>query len=44
LAEAAYIGADAARELRDASELLAEVRRADPELKGSLEAAVAEIA
>jgi DNA-binding CsgD family transcriptional regulator len=41
LAEAAYIGADAARELRNASELLAEVRRADPELKGSLEAAVA---
>jgi DNA-binding CsgD family transcriptional regulator len=41
LAEAAYIGADVAGELRNASQLLAAIRRSDPELKGSLEAAVA---
>ncbi|WP_326568924.1 LuxR family transcriptional regulator [Amycolatopsis rhabdoformis] len=36
LAEAAYIGADATGQLRDASELLEGARLADPELKGSL--------
>jgi DNA-binding CsgD family transcriptional regulator len=41
LAEAAYVGADTAGELRSASQLLSEIRRADPELKESLQAAVA---
>jgi DNA-binding CsgD family transcriptional regulator len=41
LAEAAYVGADSGGDLRNASQLLAEIRRADPELKGSLQAAVA---
>jgi DNA-binding CsgD family transcriptional regulator len=41
LAEAAYIGADVTGELRSVSKLLADGRRADPELSGSLHAAVA---
>jgi DNA-binding CsgD family transcriptional regulator len=41
LAEAAYVGADVTGELRSASRLLTEVRRGDPELKRSLQAAVA---
>jgi DNA-binding CsgD family transcriptional regulator len=39
LAAAAYIGMDVAGDLRSASRLLDEVRRADPELTGSLQAA-----
>jgi DNA-binding CsgD family transcriptional regulator len=39
LATAAYIGMDVAGELRSASRLMDEVRRADPEFKGSLRAA-----
>jgi DNA-binding CsgD family transcriptional regulator len=39
LAAAAYIGTDVAGELRGASRLVDEVRRIDPELKGSLQAA-----
>ncbi|HEV7419590.1 MAG TPA: AAA family ATPase [Mycobacterium sp.] len=39
LAAAAYIGMDVAGELRSASRLMDEVRRVDPELKGSLRAA-----
>jgi DNA-binding CsgD family transcriptional regulator len=39
LAAAAYIGMDVAGELRGASRVLDEVRRVDPELKGSLQAA-----
>jgi DNA-binding CsgD family transcriptional regulator len=39
LAAAAYIGADVAGELRSASRLLDEMRRVDPELTGSLQAA-----
>jgi DNA-binding CsgD family transcriptional regulator/ABC-type transport system involved in cytochrome c biogenesis ATPase subunit len=39
LAAAAYIGADVAGELRSASRFLDDVRRVDPELKGSLQAA-----
>jgi DNA-binding CsgD family transcriptional regulator len=41
LSNAAYIGADVTGELRSASQLLARARRTDPELKGSLQAAVA---
>ncbi|MBV2353856.1 AAA family ATPase [Streptomyces sp. J2-1] len=41
LAEAAYIGADAGGELRNASVLLDNARRADPALRGSLLAAAA---
>lgn len=41
LAEAAYVGADVAGELRDVSQLLVDARNAAPELGGSLEAAVA---
>ncbi|HET7047959.1 MAG TPA: AAA family ATPase [Solirubrobacteraceae bacterium] len=41
LGEAAYIGAEMTGGLRDASELLAEVRRVDPKFKQSLQAAVA---
>jgi hypothetical protein len=41
LAEAAYIGADVTGDLRNASQLLDNARRADPELSGSLQAAVA---
>ena len=41
LAEAAFVGADVAGELRSAAELLVEARRADPELRGSLRAAAA---
>jgi len=41
LSEAAYIGADVTGELGSASQLLAHARRTDPELKGSLQAAVA---
>ncbi|WP_328436412.1 AAA family ATPase [Streptomyces sp. NBC_00444] len=41
LAEAAYVGSDVAGELRTAAELLVAARRADPELRGSLQAAVA---
>jgi DNA-binding CsgD family transcriptional regulator len=40
LAHAAYIGADVAGALQDASRLLAEARAADPRLGGSLPAAV----
>jgi hypothetical protein len=40
LAEAAYVGADVAGELRDASRLLADARQADPGRGGSLQAAV----
>jgi hypothetical protein len=39
LAAAAYIGADVAGELRSASRFVDDVRRVDPELKGSLQAA-----
>jgi DNA-binding CsgD family transcriptional regulator/tetratricopeptide (TPR) repeat protein len=39
LAAAAYIGMDVTGELRSASRVMDEVRRADPELKGSLQAA-----
>jgi DNA-binding CsgD family transcriptional regulator/tetratricopeptide (TPR) repeat protein len=39
LAAAAYIGTDVTGELHSASRLLDEVRRIDPELKGSLQAA-----
>ncbi|WP_427917302.1 AAA family ATPase [Streptomyces sp. cg40] len=41
LAEAAFVGADVAGELRTAAELLVEARRADPEIRGSLRAAAA---
>ncbi|MER6126657.1 LuxR family transcriptional regulator [Streptomyces sp. NPDC001795] len=41
LAEAVYVGSDVAGELRTAARLLVEVRRADPELRGSVQAAVA---
>ncbi|MGW0581728.1 LuxR C-terminal-related transcriptional regulator, partial [Streptomyces sp. NPDC002920] len=41
LAEAAYVGSDVAGELRTAAQLLVEARRADPELRGSLQAAAA---
>jgi DNA-binding CsgD family transcriptional regulator len=41
IAEAAYIGADVAGELRSVPQLLADARRADPELSGSLQAAIA---
>lgn len=41
LAEAAYVGSDVAGELRTAAQLLVEARRADPDLRGSLQAAVA---
>ncbi|MCT9082904.1 helix-turn-helix transcriptional regulator [Streptomyces fulvoviolaceus] len=41
LAEAAFVGADVAGELRTAAELLVEARRSDPELRGSLRAAAA---
>ncbi|MFJ2648000.1 ATP-binding protein [Streptomyces sp. NPDC087420] len=41
LAEAAYIGADATGELRGASELLDQARRADPDLMWSLRSAAA---
>jgi DNA-binding CsgD family transcriptional regulator/tetratricopeptide (TPR) repeat protein len=41
LAEAAYIGADVTGELRNVSQLLAAARQADPNLSGSLQAAVA---
>ncbi|MFL6000834.1 MAG: AAA family ATPase [Streptomyces sp.] len=41
LAEAAFVGADVAGELRTAAALLVEARRADPELRGSLRAAAA---
>jgi DNA-binding CsgD family transcriptional regulator len=41
LAEAAYLGADRTGELYNISSLLAEARRADPDLKGSLQAATA---
>ena len=40
LAEAAYIGADVTGELRNASQLLADARHADPEFTASLQAAV----
>jgi DNA-binding CsgD family transcriptional regulator len=43
LAEAAYIGAEEAGELDTASVLLADARRADPDLKGSLHAAAAAV-
>ncbi|MFC7386956.1 ATP-binding protein [Sphaerisporangium rhizosphaerae] len=43
LAEAAYIGADATGELRGASELLENARRADPDLTGSLRSASAAV-
>jgi AAA ATPase domain len=39
LAAAAYIGMDVTGELRSASRVMDEVRRVDPELKGSLQAA-----
>jgi hypothetical protein len=39
LAAAAYIGTDVAGELRSASRMLDDVRRVDPELSGSLQAA-----
>lgn len=41
LAGAAYIGADVAGDLGSASQVLAELRRGDTEVKGSLQAAVA---
>jgi DNA-binding CsgD family transcriptional regulator len=41
LAAAAYIGADVAGDLSNASSVLAELRRGDVELEGSLQAAVA---
>jgi DNA-binding CsgD family transcriptional regulator len=40
-AAAAYVGADVTGDLRSVSQLLAEARRADPGLSGSLQAAVA---
>ncbi|MDQ1489854.1 MAG: hypothetical protein QOJ23_2368, partial [Actinomycetota bacterium] len=40
LAEAAYVGADVAGELRDATRLLVDARQADPGRAGSLQAAV----
>jgi DNA-binding CsgD family transcriptional regulator len=43
LAEAAYVGADAAGALSTASELLEDARRADPRLEGSLRAAAAAV-
>ncbi|WP_432845782.1 ATP-binding protein [Amycolatopsis sp. CA-161197] len=43
LAEAAYIGADATGQLRNASELLEDARLADPELIGSLHFAAAAV-
>jgi DNA-binding CsgD family transcriptional regulator len=43
LAEAAYIGADAAGALRSASELLEGARRADPDLSDSLHCAAAAV-
>lgn len=43
LAEAAYIGADATGQLRSASELLEDARRADPDLTGSLRSAAAAV-
>ncbi|MGJ6969006.1 helix-turn-helix transcriptional regulator [Streptosporangium sp. G11] len=43
LAEAAYIGADATGELRGASELLENARRADSDLTGSLHSAAATV-
>ena len=41
MAAAAYLGADVTGDLRSVSRLLADARRADPELSGSLQAAVA---
>ena len=41
LAEAAYVGADVAGDLRDVSRLLVDARKADPKLSRSLQAAVA---
>ena len=41
LAAAAYIGADVAGDLSNASQVLAELRRGDTEVEGSLQAAVA---
>ncbi|PWI19384.1 hypothetical protein DI272_38430 [Streptomyces sp. Act143] len=41
LAEAACVGSEVAGELRASAQLLVEARRADPELRGSLPAAVA---
>ncbi|WP_449342341.1 AAA family ATPase [Streptomyces aurantiogriseus] len=41
LAEAAYVGSDVAGELRTAAQLLVEARRIDPDLRGSLQAAIA---
>ncbi|MEW2290789.1 AAA family ATPase [Streptomyces sp. NPDC047841] len=41
LVEAAYVGSEVVGELRWAAQLLVEARRADPELRGSLQAAVA---
>jgi len=41
LAAAAYLGADVTGDLRSVSRLLEDARRADPELSGSLQAAVA---
>ena len=41
MAAAAYIGADVAGDLGNASNVLAELRRGDVELEGSLQAAVA---
>lgn len=41
LAEAAYVGAHLAGELRNASALLVDARRADPEQGGALQAAIA---
>jgi DNA-binding CsgD family transcriptional regulator len=41
IAAAAYVGADVAGDLSDASEVLAELRRGDVELEASLQAAVA---
>ncbi len=41
LAEAAYVGADVTGELRNVRSLLADARRADPTLAGSLQAATA---
>jgi DNA-binding CsgD family transcriptional regulator len=41
LAQAAYVGADVTGELREVPRLLRDARKADPEMRGSLEAAVA---
>jgi DNA-binding CsgD family transcriptional regulator len=41
LAAAAYVGADVAGDLRDAAQVLDEIRRGDTELEGSLQAALA---